>query len=205
MSVCCVAKSTLFSCHQINSIHRSRQKVVWEMSDKHGQAVPFDLDKLKDLIQMMEEHDLNEVDLQKGDQRCRLRRKIQTAAPIMPNYGYPAYPAIPQPGPAPAPAPAGGGAAPGSAGGDSKSGGGDNTVAIKSPTLGTFYAAASPDDEPYVKVGSKVKKESIVCLVEAMKVYNQITADVEGTITEVCANSGDPVEFNQVLFRVKLG
>ena len=179
--------------------------MVWEMSDKHGQSVPFDLDKLKELIRMMEEHELNEVDLQKGDQRCRLRRKIQSAAPIIPNYGFPGYPAMPSASPvasATPPAAAAGGPADG---GDSKSAGSDNTVAIKSPTLGTYYAAASPDDEPYVKVGSKVKKESIVCLVEAMKVYNQITADVEGTITEVCVNSGDPVEFNQVLFRVKLG
>jgi len=172
------------------------------MSDKHGQSVPFDLDKLKDLIRMMEEHDLNEVDLQKGDQRCRLRRKIQAAAPVMPNFGYAPYPP-PMAGTAPAAtAPA---AAPSPAPAEAKPAAADNTVAIKSPTLGTFYSSPSPDDEPYVKVGSKVKKESIVCLVEAMKVYNQITADVEGTITEVCVNSGDPVEFNQVLFRVKLG
>lgn len=172
------------------------------MSDKHGQSVPFDLDKLKELIRMMEEHDLNEVDLQKGDQRCRLRRKIQAAAPVVPNFGYAPYPAMPAAAPAASPSVA---AAPAGTPSEAKSAASDNTVAIKSPTLGTFYSAASPDDEPYVKVGTKVKKESIVCLVEAMKVYNQITADVEGTITEVCANSGDPVEFNQVLFRVKIG
>ena len=172
------------------------------MSDKHGQSVPFDLDKLKELIRMMEEHDLNEVDLQKGDQRCRLSRKIQAAAPVMPNFGYAPYP---PPMAGAAPAAAAPTAAPSPAPAEAKPAAADNTVAIKSPTLGTFYASPSPDDEPYVKVGTKVKKESIVCLVEAMKVYNQITADVEGTITEVCVNSGDPVEFNQVLFRVKLG
>lgn len=171
------------------------------MSDKHGQSVPFDLDKLKELIRMMEEHDLNEVDLQKGDQRCRLRRKVEAAAPVVPNFGYAPYPAMPAAAPA-AGAPAGA-TAPGAA--EAKPAVADNTVAIKSPTLGTFYASPSPDDEAYVKVGSKVTKDSVVCLVEAMKVYNQITADVEGTITEVCVNNGDPVEFNQVLFRVKLG
>lgn len=182
-------------------IQKSLQKVVWEMSEKHGQSVPFDLDKLKELIRMMEEHDLNEVDLQKGDQRCRLRRKIEASAPVLPSYGFPAYPAM-----APAAAAPVVSAPPASAAhAESKPAANDNTVAIKSPTLGTFYASPSPDDEPYVKVGSKVKKEAVVCLVEAMKVYNQITADVEGTITEVCVNSGDPVEFNQVLFRVKLG
>ncbi len=175
--------------------------MVWEMSDKHGQSVPFDLEKLKELIRMMEEHDLNEVDLQKGDQRCRLRRKIETAAPVVPSFGYAPYPAMPAAAPA-AGAPA---ATPAPAAAEAKPAVADNTVAIKSPTLGTYYSSPSPDDEAYVKVGSKVTKDSVVCLVEAMKVYNQITADVEGTITEVCVNNGDPVEFNQVLFRVKLG
>jgi len=184
---------------QISKLEKSRKKVVSEMSEKHGQSVPFDLEKLKELIRMMEEHDLNEVDLQKGDQRCRLRRKVEVSAPPLPAYGYPAYPPVAPPAPV-ASAPAAAGTVP-----EAKPAANDNTIAIKSPTLGTYYAAASPDDEPYVKVGSKVKKETIVCLVEAMKVYNQITADVEGTITEVCVNSGDAVEFNQVLFRVKVG
>ncbi|MFO1022293.1 MAG: acetyl-CoA carboxylase biotin carboxyl carrier protein [Planctomycetales bacterium] len=168
------------------------------MSEKNNPSNPFDLEKLRELIRMMEEHDLNEVDLQKGDQRCRLRRKIQAAAPMMPAYPYPpaappVFPTAPPAAAAPSAAPAGAAAA------------ADSGTPVKSPTLGTFYAAANPDDEPFVKVGSKVKRDTVVCLVEAMKVYNQITADVEGTVTEVCVSNGDAVEFGQVLFRVKPG
>jgi acetyl-CoA carboxylase biotin carboxyl carrier protein len=76
---------------------------------------------------------------------------------------------------------------------------------IRSPTVGTFYSAPSPNDPPYVKIGSKVAADSVVCLVEAMKVFNQITADVAGTVVEICVSEGDAVEYGQVLFRVRPG
>ena len=79
----------------------------------------------------------------------------------------------------------------------------DGSIMIKSPTVGTFYASPSPDDPPFIKVGSTVKADTVVCLIEAMKVYNQITADVTGTVTEVLAANADAVEFGQPLFRVK--
>jgi acetyl-CoA carboxylase biotin carboxyl carrier protein len=155
-------------------------------------SVPFDIERLKELIQLMEEHDLTEVDLHKGDQRCRLRRGSQQMVPAA--YAPAPYPVMPQQPSAPA-----GGAAEGAA---PKS---DGTLVIKSPTVGTFYSAASPDDEPFVKIGSPVSPDTVVCLVEAMKVYNQITADVSGTVTEVCVHNGDAVEFGQPLFRVRPG
>ena len=78
-------------------------------------------------------------------------------------------------------------------------------VAIKSPTVGTFYEAPSPGDPPFVTVGSKVGQDTVVCIIEAMKVFNQITADVNGIVTELLVKNGDAVEFGQPLFRVRLG
>ena len=73
---------------------------------------------------------------------------------------------------------------------------------VRSPMVGTFYAAASPDAPPFVKVGDQVGPESTVCIVEAMKVFNEIPAECSGKIVAVLVSSGDPVEFGQVLFRV---
>ena len=78
-------------------------------------------------------------------------------------------------------------------------------MVIKSPTVGTFYTSPTPDDPPFVNVGTKVQQDTVVCLVEAMKVFNQIPAETNGTIVEVLVNSGDAVEFDQPLFRVQLG
>lgn len=80
-----------------------------------------------------------------------------------------------------------------------------DAVFIKSPTVGTYYEAPSPGDPPFVTVGSKISQDSVVCIIEAMKVFNQITADVNGTITEILVKNGDAVEFGQPLFRVRLG
>jgi acetyl-CoA carboxylase biotin carboxyl carrier protein len=77
--------------------------------------------------------------------------------------------------------------------------------AIKSPTVGTFYESAAPGEAPFVQVGTKVTTDSVVCIIEAMKVFNQITSDLTGTVTEVLVKNGDPVEYGQPLFRVRLG
>jgi len=74
---------------------------------------------------------------------------------------------------------------------------------IKSPMVGTFYAASSPDNPAFVSVGSTVTPDTVVCIVEAMKVMNEVKAEVSGVITEVCAENGKPVQFGQALFRVK--
>lgn len=168
------------------------------MAEGKSPGVPLDLERLRELIALMEKHDLSEVDLQNGEQRCRLRRGPQNVQVMSAPQGY-----LPQPmhaAPAPAPvAPAAGGtpAAPAPAPVN------DGSIVIKSPTVGTFYASPSPDDPPFVKVGATVKPDTVICLIEAMKVYNQITADVAGTITEVLVNNADAVEFGQPLFRIK--
>jgi acetyl-CoA carboxylase biotin carboxyl carrier protein len=74
---------------------------------------------------------------------------------------------------------------------------------IKSPMVGTFYTAPSPDAEPFIEAGSDVGPETVVCIIEAMKVMNEIKAELSGTVVEVCAENGKPVQFGQVLFRVK--
>jgi acetyl-CoA carboxylase biotin carboxyl carrier protein len=158
---------------------------------------PFDLTKLRELIGLMEEHGLTEIDLRKQDQRWKLRRGPAEVVQMVPAAGFAAPPmnAAPPPAVVSQAAPQ----APLAAASDK------DTVAIKSPTVGTYYEAPSPGDPPFVTVGSKVSQDSVVCIIEAMKVFNQIAAEMNGTITEVLVKNGDPVEFGQPLFRVRLG
>lgn len=74
---------------------------------------------------------------------------------------------------------------------------------IKSPMVGTFYCKSSPTADPYVEVGTQVKKGDIVCIIEAMKLMNEIEADVDGEIVEICVNDGDMVDYGKVLFKIK--
>ena len=82
-------------------------------------------------------------------------------------------------------------------------GGGDDTKIIKSPLVGTFYSAPSPDSEPYVQVGDKVEQGMVLCIVEAMKTMNDIESDMDGEIAEILVKNGSPVEYGQPLFRLK--
>ena len=77
--------------------------------------------------------------------------------------------------------------------------------AVRAPIVGTFYRAASPDAPPYVKVGDRVRKGQVVCIIEAMKLMNQIEADVEGVVAEIAIENGQPVQFGQDLFRITAG
>jgi acetyl-CoA carboxylase biotin carboxyl carrier protein len=151
---------------------------------------------------MMEKHGVTEVNLRKADERWVLRRGPAEVINMMAPGGYapapppPSYVPAPQAHHTPAPqaaAPSPPAAAPAAA---------DGPV-IKSPTVGTFYASPTPGEPPFVKVGSVVKPDTIVCIIEAMKVFNQIPAEISGTITEVLVNNGDAVEYGQPLFRVK--
>ena len=145
----------------------------------------FDLDRVRELIEMMEKHDLSEVNLKRGSESWRLRRGNVVPVAAVP-AAVPAPVAAEQPATEPA-APS------------------QDTATINSPTVGTFYSAPSPDDPDFVGVGSKVSPESIVCIIEAMKVFNQIPAETSGTIVEILAKNGDAVEFGQPLFRVTPG
>lgn len=152
---------------------------------------PFDLEKIKQLIELMEQHGLSEVSLRRGAEQWRLRRGAVGAA-------VPMYAPMPMPAPQPMPP----SAAPSAVAPERPAEEG-RFVEIKSPTVGTFYASPSPEDPAFVTVGTQVNADTIVCLIEAMKVFNQIPAEVSGTITAVLVNSGDAVEFGQPLFRVR--
>lgn len=153
------------------------------------ESQPFDLDKLRELVEMMEKYDLREVRLRRGDQRWQLRRGPQEIA---------TYAAAPVPMAAPAAAAATPGAAPSAAAPAD-----DGAREIKSPMVGTFYRSSTPGEKPFVKEGDRVTGDTVVCLIEAMKFFNQIKADCSGTIVKVLANDGDPVDYGQPLFKIK--
>ncbi len=164
------------------------------MAEAPASNAPFNLEQLKELIELMEKHGVTEVSLKNGDEQWRLARG---AREVFVPVGAPQMQmAAPAPMPAPAAAPVA--AAPAAAPAPAAAG-----PAIKSPTVGTFYSSPTPEDPPFVQVGSTVKPDTVVCIVEAMKVFNQITADIAGTITEVLVKNGDSVEYGQPLFRVK--
>lgn len=150
----------------------------------------FDVRKIRRLVELMKEHDLTELDLQEGDVRVQLRRG--TAAPMAAVVGVPqAMPAAPVAGP-----PAAESAVP-AAEAESAS-----ISFVKSPMVGTFYAAPDPESPPFVKVGDHIGPDTTVCIVEAMKVFNQIPAETSGRVIAVLAENGAPVEFGQPLFKV---
>jgi acetyl-CoA carboxylase biotin carboxyl carrier protein len=160
------------------------------MSKDSSSSDPFDLERIQQLVELMEQHNLREVKLKRGDQVWILRRGAEAAVPDATFVPQPVV--VPQqPAATQQAAPA---AKPASEEGQS---------AIKSPTVGTFYSAPQPGDPPFVKVGDKVQHDTVVCLVEAMKFFNQVQAEVAGTITKILVHDGDPVEFGQPLFQVR--
>jgi acetyl-CoA carboxylase biotin carboxyl carrier protein len=163
--------------------------VAAEDSPETGQ--PFDVQLIRQLLKLMSAHDLSEVDLSHGDRRVRLRRGPRGSATSMPStMPAPVLQATPALAPAP-PQPAAAPKAP-----DRK------LIEIKSEAIGTFYAKPNPDAESYVKVGSRITPSTVIGLIEAMKLFNEIQAGVSGTIAEICVENQQAVEFGTVLFRV---
>src|SRR5256885_7714277 len=155
---------------------------------KPASSSPMDLGLLEQMTRLMKENDLNTVDVRDGDKRVILKR----GAPVVPTgSGY-----IPQYAPPVS-------THPGTPGAPSAAPEETNLISIKSPMVGTFYSAASPDAKPFVSVGSQVEEETDVCIIEAMKVFNNIKAECRGTITRILVQNGQTVEFGQPLFLVK--
>ena len=162
----------------------------------------FDEERLTRLIELMKEHDLRELELRASEQHVRLTRggsdlqagvmQLQPAAP----YPAPAYPL------APPPAPSGVPAAPAQASSPQPEPEGDNIVLIKSPMVGTFYSKPNPKAQSYAKVGDHVEPETTICIIEAMKVFNEIPAEVRGKIIAILVEDEEPVEFGKPLFKV---
>jgi acetyl-CoA carboxylase biotin carboxyl carrier protein len=154
----------------------------------------FDVERIRRLVELMKEHDLNEIDLRESRHRIRIQRgaAVQYAAPVM--QAAPQMMAAPAPTASAAPAASGGG--------KSVAMDGPGITVIKSPMVGTFYSRANPKSNPFVKVGDRVDTNTTVCIVEAMKVFNEIPAEVRGTIVAVLVEDGEAVEFDKPLFKV---
>jgi acetyl-CoA carboxylase biotin carboxyl carrier protein len=154
-------------------------------SGKRSDSGPMDVHLLERLVKLMQANDLNALELRDGDKRVILKRGAVAAAASAPMMYAPA-PAAPTPQPAANPAPEA-----------------ENLLEVKSPMVGTFYVAPSPDAKPFVSIGSAVDEETDVCVIEAMKVFNNVKAECSGTIARVLVDNGEVVEFGQVLFLVK--
>ena len=158
----------------------------------------MDLKDIKVIVDLMKKNAVSEFEMEEGDFKIKLKRDsgkprkgetvvVQEAAPMILPAAAAAPVAAPVATAAPAPAPA-----PAAEGPE-----------VKSPMIGTFYRKPSPDADSYVEVGSVGEPDTVVCIIEAMKVMNEIKAEVKGTIAEVLVEEGKPVEYGQALFRIE--
>ncbi|MHC4395481.1 MAG: acetyl-CoA carboxylase biotin carboxyl carrier protein [Planctomycetota bacterium] len=157
-----------------------------------------DLDKIKQLIDIMKENDLVEIEIKHDDDKIFLKRSQPQSGQSQPTI----VPIMAVNGQA---APTDSNTAQTSAVQESSAElqKDDGLVDIKSPMVGTFYAAASPDSDPCVEIDSEISPQTVVCIIEAMKVMNEIKAEVSGTIVEILVTNGQAVEYGQVLFKVR--
>lgn len=148
----------------------------------------FETDYIEKLAKIIADTGLTEISLEDGEQAITLRKDIVVAPVAAQAVGAPVAQSVPQAAPsvsAEAPAPA-------------KKG-----TPITSPMVGTFYKSPSPDADPFVSVGQTVSKGDVVCIVEAMKMMNEIESEISGKVVEICVEDGQPVEFGQVLMYIE--
>ena len=151
--------------------------------------------KLKQIIEMMKDHNLAEITIKQGEEELCVKKAqpVQPQFTAVPMFGA-GMPGMMMPG---------GEAAPAAGQGQEAVSQEPKPAEIKSPLVGTFYAQPSPDSEPFVELGSRVEPDTVVCIIEAMKVMNEIKAEMSGVIVDVVAASGSAVEYGQVLFKVR--
>jgi acetyl-CoA carboxylase biotin carboxyl carrier protein len=155
----------------------------------------MDIRKVKKLIELLEESGVSEIEIKEGEESVRISRHptgvvhTYAAAPAYAPPGPGAAPGVPAGAPAPATAPAAPAHSPDSA--------------VTAPMVGTFYSAPAPGAKPFVEIGSEVKPGDVLCIIEAMKMMNQIESDKAGRVVSVLAKNGDPVEFGQTLFIIE--
>jgi len=155
----------------------------------------MDIRKVKKLIELLEESNIDEIEIAEGEESIRISRtsRLAAAQQQMPMYAQPpAHYAAPAPAAAPAVAAPAAPVAPAEPAGHS----------VKSPMVGTFYGSPSPTSSPFVEVGQKINAGDTICIVEAMKMMNQIEADKSGTVTAILVENGEPVEFDQPLITI---
>lgn len=152
--------------------------------------------EIRDLIDFISGSGLEEVNIETEEFKINVKRSSQQVS-----VSAPAPAATPAPAPAPAPAAAPAAEAP-KAAEPASSGADANLVTVKSPMIGTFYRSANPDSDPFVSVGDTVSKGDAVCIIEAMKLFNEIESEVSGKIVKVLVENAQPVEYDQPLFLV---
>ncbi len=162
----------------------------------------LDLKQIKQIIDLMKRSELTEFAVEEEGFKLKIRRGVNglpvVSSSHVSNSPFPAHsevapvPAAPAPVAAPAPAPV-------------VSGDEAGVAYIKSPMVGTFYRSASPESKPYAETGTKVVENSVVCIIEAMKIMNEIQAEAKGTVVEILVENGQPVEYGQKLFKIKQG
>ena len=151
----------------------------------------FDIEYIEKIAKIIDETSLTEISLEDGDQAITIRKDVVTATPVVAAAPAPvavataAQPAVTASEPTPAKE-------------EVKRG-----KALTSPMVGTFYKAPSPDAKPFVEVGQTVAQGDVVCIVEAMKLMNEIESEFSGTVVEICVEDGQPVEFGQVLMYIE--
>ncbi len=166
----------------------------------------MDLKEVRQLIKIVENSNISEIEIEEEGKKLRITKtfpskngetvvipSFQQAMPPMPQAA-PAQATAPAPAPAPAEAPAETSAAPAKK---------DNIVEVRSPMVGTFYRAPSPDADPYVEIGQTVAVGQTLCIIEAMKLMNEIESEVAGKIVDILVENAQPVEYNQVLFLIE--
>ncbi len=153
----------------------------------------MDIRKVKKLIELLESSDVAEIEIKEGEEAVRISRASKVTPPPIQYQSAPA-PAAPAPAPAAAPVPAAA-----DAGKDSKKVRGN---VVKSPMVGTFYRSPSPSSPAFVEVGQHVKVGDVICIVEAMKMMNQIESDHSGVVEAILVQDGEPVEFDQALVTI---
>jgi acetyl-CoA carboxylase biotin carboxyl carrier protein len=151
----------------------------------------MNIDDIRQLVALMVENDLSELDISDGETKVSLKRG-PGGEPVVQQVPAGATPPLAEAAPAGEPEQAA-----------EEEPAEEDLLEITSPMVGTFYAADTPDGEPFVQVGSPVDDDTVVCIVEAMKVMNEIKAECRGTVAEVCVRNAQPVEFGQVLYKVQ--
>jgi len=156
----------------------------------------MNLKEIKELIEVLKDTDVTELELEKAGTRIKIKKGAEGRVPVLVEHVTPAISHEPSPLPAPAPQLP-------PAADASKESGQKNFVAVTSPIVGTFYRSPSPETAVYVEVGDVVKKGQILCIIEAMKLMNEIEAEVSGKVVEILVDNAQPVEYGEPLFHIE--
>jgi acetyl-CoA carboxylase biotin carboxyl carrier protein len=163
----------------------------------------MDFKSIQEILRFVSKSELTEVEIEQKDFKLKVKRQLPDVQMVQAPYPAPALLQAPMPSmpmPAVAPAPASAPSAPAAPVADS----GKNLFEYRSPIIGTFYRASGPDKDVFVKVGDSVRKGQVLCIIEAMKLFNEIESEVEGKIVKILVENAQPVEYDQPLFLIEL-